>query len=49
MPASNMASLSAEDMTARNYLMLLYGLFERTRLLYRSGLTMKHGVSGLLS
>jgi len=34
-PGSNTASLSPEDMTARNYLMLLYGLFERTHLLYR--------------
>jgi hypothetical protein len=34
-PTSSIASLSAEDMTARNYLMLLYGLFERTHLLYR--------------
>ena len=35
LPGSNTASLSPEDMTARNYLMLLYGLFERTHLLYR--------------
>jgi len=35
MPGSNSAPLSPEDMTARNYIMLLYGLFERTHLLYR--------------
>src|SRR5437660_5700346 len=35
LPGSNTASLSPEDMTVRNYLMLLYGLFERTHLLYR--------------
>jgi hypothetical protein len=34
-PGSTMASLSADDMTVRNYLVLLYGLFERTHLLYR--------------
>ena len=34
-PSSTMASLSADDMTVRNYLVLLYGLFERTHLLYR--------------
>src|SRR3989442_2114683 len=34
-PGSSTSSLSPEDMTARNYLMLLYGLFERTHLLYR--------------
>jgi hypothetical protein len=35
MPGSNTAPVSPEDMTARNYIMLLYGLFERTHLLYR--------------
>jgi hypothetical protein len=35
MPSSKIASLSAEDMTVRNYIVLLYGLFERTHLLYR--------------
>jgi hypothetical protein len=34
-PSSSTATLSPEDLTARNFLMLLYGLFERTHLLYR--------------
>ena len=32
---ATLATLSPEDLTARNFLMLLYGLFERTHLLYR--------------
>lgn len=32
---TTLAALSPEDLTARNFLMLLYGLFERTHLLYR--------------
>ena len=34
-PNSTLASLSVDEMTVRNYLVLLYGLFERTHLLYR--------------
>ncbi len=34
-PASKAASRSPEDMTIRNYILLLYGLFERAHLLYR--------------
>ncbi len=33
-PMSGTASLSTEEMTVRNYLMLLYGIFERVYLLY---------------
>jgi len=34
-PGSNMASLSVDELTVRNYIVLLYGLFERAHLLYR--------------
>lgn len=34
-PASKAAAQSPEDMTIRNYVLLLYGLFERAHLLYR--------------
>jgi hypothetical protein len=49
-PNSTMASLSSEDMTVRNYLVLLYGLFERTHpSIGESGLTVTPGISGRLS
>jgi hypothetical protein len=34
-PGLNISSKSPEELTTRNYLMLLYGLFERLHLLYR--------------
>ncbi len=34
-PDSSIASRSPEELTIRNYIMLLYGLFERAHLLYR--------------
>ncbi len=34
-PESKAASRSPEDMLVRNYLLLLYGIFERAYLLYR--------------
>jgi hypothetical protein len=35
LPGMSSSPRSVEELTARNYVMLLYGLFERTHLLYR--------------